>query len=70
MDQFVFTVFMKFLILPLQLFHLHFKKCAAEWKTVMSFLISSVPTSLAKHKREHMEPMKPEEPMELKLKDR
>lgn len=70
MDQFAFTVFMKFLIFPLQLFHLHFKKCAVEWKTIISFLISSVPTSLEKHKGEHIEPMKPEEPMELKLKDR
>lgn len=70
MDQLVFTVFMKFLIFPLQLFHLHFKKCSVEGKTIISFLISSVPTSLAKRKGEHTEPMKPEEPMELRLKDR
>lgn len=69
MDQFVFTVFMKFLILPLRLSHLHFKKCAVEGKTIISFLISSVPKSSAKCKGEHMEPMKPEEPMELRLKD-
>lgn len=63
---------MKFLILPLQFFNLHFKQCAMEVKTlIIAFLISSssAPTSLAKCKGEYMKPMKPEEPMKLKLKE-